>query len=327
MKLLESRLHPEASIVKQLLNALLFAVCVVSFSLGCTCTAVAGYDYKITPDVVYGHKAGMALTFDVVQPKKPNGAGVLFMVSGGWVSFWVPPETAVGPASPAFVKFFNELLDHGFTLFIVRHGSSPQFKVPEAVADVRRAVRFIRLNAARFDVDANRLGVCGGSAGGHLSLVLGTSSDAGDKNAKDDVDKTSDRVAAVVAYFPPVDLREWVGTRTKEFPALDFDKKLADGISPILFVSDDDPPTLLVHGDKDTLVPVSNSERIEKEFKKHHVPCELKVMRGAGHGFAGKQNDEAAQALVAWFDKYLSKRPKEKDADKKPAGGNAATSP
>ena len=135
-----------------------------------------------------------------------------------------------------FEALSANLVDHGYTLFIVRHGSSPQFKVPDAVADVRRAVRYIRLNAAKFDVDPNRLGVCGGSAGGHLSLMLGTASDEGDKKAKDEVDRTSDRVAAVVAYFPPVDLREWVGTKIDKFPALDFDKKLADSISPILFV-------------------------------------------------------------------------------------------
>jgi acetyl esterase/lipase len=284
----------------------LILVCVICISAGHARSAFAEDTYKITPDVVYGHKAGMALTFDVVRPKKPNGAGVLFMVSGGWVSFWMPPETFVGPKAPEYLRHFGEIVDHGYTLFIVRHGSSPQFKVPDAVADVRRAVRYIRLNAAKWDVDPNRLGVCGGSAGGHLSLVLGTASDDGDKKAKDDIERTSDRVAAVVAYFPPVDLREWVGTKIDKFPALDFDKKLADAISPILFVTNDDPPTLLIHGDKDTLVKLDNSQRILEEFKKHNVPCDLAVIPGAGHGFVGEQGRQASKALIAWFDKYLS---------------------
>lgn len=282
---------------------IVFAFCVSAVHAG---SALADDTYKITPDVVYGHKAGMALTFDVIHPKKPNGAGILFMVSGGWVSFWIPPETFVGPNAPEYLRHFGEIVDHGYTLFIVRHGSSPQFKVPDAVADVRRAVRYIRLNAAKFDVDPNRLGVCGGSAGGHLSLILGTASDEGDKKAKDVVDRTSDRVAAVVAYFPPVDLREWVGTKIDKFPALDFDKKLADSISPVLFVTDDDPPTLLIHGDKDTLVKLDNSQRILGEFKKHKVPCDLVVIPGAGHGFVGEQGRQAAKALIAWFDKYLT---------------------
>jgi acetyl esterase/lipase len=292
------------------LSIIVIVVCVVFVSAGNPRSAIAEDSYKITPDVVYGHKAGMALTFDVIQPKKPNGAGVLFMVSGGWVSFWVPPETVVGPKAPAFFRIFNDLIDHGFTLFIVRHGSSPQFKVPDAVADVRRAVRFVRLNAAKYDVDPNRLGVCGMSAGGHLSLMLGTASDEGDKKAKDEVERTSDRVAAVVAYFAPVDIREWVGTKIDKFPALDFDKKLAGSVSPILNVSADDPPTLLIHGDADTLVTPNNSERIQAEFKKKKVPCELIVIKGAGHGFAGEQAEQAGKALVAWFDKYLTEKGK-----------------
>jgi acetyl esterase/lipase len=284
----------------------LLAALVIGTTVSQTRIAQAESAYKITPDVVYGHKAGMALTFDVIHPKKPNGAGILFMVSGGWVSFWIPPETFVGPKAPEYLRHFGEIVDHGYTLFIVRHGSSPQFKVPDSVADVRRAVRYIRLNAAKFDVDPSRLGVCGGSAGGHLSLILGTASDEGDKKAKDAVDRTSDRVAAVVAYFPPVDLREWVGTKIDKFPALDFDKKLADSISPILFVTDDDPPTLLIHGDKDTLVKLDNSQRILGEYKKHKVPCDLVVIPGAGHGFVGEQGQQAAKALIAWFDKYLN---------------------
>ncbi len=256
--------------------------------------ALANDDYKITPDVIYGHKAGMALTFDVIQPKEPNGVGILFMVSGGWVSTWFPPQKIIDPKSPELLKLLREIVDHGYTLFVVRHGSSPQFKVPDAVADVRRAVRYIRLHADDFKIDPDRIGVCGGSAGGHLSLMLDTASDEGDKKAKDKVDRTSDRVAAVVAYFPPVDLHEWVGD--KRFPALDFDPKLAESVSPLLFVTKDDPPTLLIHGDKDNLVKLDNSERIEAAFKKAGVPTKLIVIHGAGHGFHGEDAEQAAKA-------------------------------
>ena len=155
---------------------------------------------EIIPDVIYGHKDGMALTFDVLRPRvKPNGAAVIFMVSGGWVSSYSPPEQAA--------ERFKDLLDKGFTVIPVRHGSSPKYFIPEIVGDVRRAVRFIRFNASRWGIDPNRLGVFGGSAGGHLSLVLGTASDNGDPAAKEAFLRESDRVAAVVAYFPPVDLR------------------------------------------------------------------------------------------------------------------------
>jgi acetyl esterase/lipase len=261
----------------------------------------------------------MALTFDVIRPKESNGAGVLFMMSGGWFSGWVPPEGFVSPHAPDGFKHFRDLVDAGYTLFIVRHGSAPQFKVPEAVADVRRATRFIRLNAKKFDIDPNRIGVCGGSAGGHLSLMLGTTADKGAKEPQDDVDRTSDGVGAVVSYFAPVDLREWVGPND-QFPALEFDPQLAESVSPLLHVSPDDAPTLLVHGDQDGLVKLDNSERILKAFEKEKVPSELIVIQGAGHGFGGEQGKRASQALIQWFDKHLAAEAAGNEAKAQEAG-------
>jgi len=257
---------------------------------------------RVTPDVVYGHKYGMALTFDVFQPEDANGAGVLFMVSGGWYSGWQPPEQAAG--------FFKPLLDRGFTVFAVRHGSSPKFNIPEVIEDVRRSVRYVRLHAETLGVDPDRLGVYGGSAGGHLSLVLGTTSDDGDPGAKDPVLQKSDRVAAVVALYPPTDLRPWVGPDTKmghDYPALQFDPAKAGDCSPLLHVTPDDPPTLLIHGDKDTLVPIEHSTNILVELKKQNVACELITIENAGHGFQGDDSRRSTEAMTQWFEKHLLK--------------------
>jgi dipeptidyl aminopeptidase/acylaminoacyl peptidase len=165
-------------------------------------------------------------------------------------------------------------------------------------------VRFIRANAKNFGVDPERLGVFGASAGGHLSLMLGTASDEGDPANEDPVLRESDRVAAVVAYFPPVDLQQIVGPSDR-FPALDFDKELGDDVSPILHVTKDDAPTLLIHGDSDRLVPIRNSERMEAAMKEAGVPVEFITIPGADHGFRGEDAHTAATALAAWFDKYL----------------------
>ncbi len=258
---------------------------------------------KISPDVVYGHKDGLALTFDVFRPDgRANGAGVLFMVSGGWYSRWSPPEQAR--------QRFKPLLDKGFTVFAVRHGSSPRYKIPEIIQDVRRSVRFVRQHAKEYGVDPQRLGVFGGSAGGHLSLVLGTTADDGQPNAKDPLLRVSDRVEAVVAYFPPTDLRPWVKESSpyyKNYPALQFDPGKADACSPLLNVSPDDAPTLLIHGDKDKLVPLDHSENILKKLEQTHVPSELLVIPGAAHGFRGADNQRAEEAMVGWFEKYLAK--------------------
>lgn len=283
-------------------------LCAVALAVYATAQTGAQTQVEIVPDVVYGHKDGMALTFDVMKPKtKPNGSAVIFMVSGGWVSTYSPPQQMAAR--------FNDLLDKGFTVIAVRHGSSPKYFIPEIVSDVRRAVRFIRFNAKQWGIDPDRLGVFGGSAGGHLSLVLGTASDNGDPNAKEEFMKVSDRVASVVAYFPPVDLRPLArgvnpaptGGTLDRFPALNFDKAKAPDYSPIVHVSPDDPPTLLIHGDKDDLVPISNSKIIHEAFQKNNVKTQFITIEGAGHGFRGEDAKRATAAMVAWFEETLLK--------------------
>ena len=280
---------------------------------------------SIMPDVVYGHKAGMALTFDVFMPAgQVNGVGILNMVSGGWVSRWTAPEQAQAG--------YQALLDRGFTVFAIRHGSSPRFDVPEAYADVTRAVRFVRLHASTYGIDPARLGVYGGSAGGHLSLMLGLASDEGDPDATDEVLRMSSRVAAVVANYPPVDLRQRA-TPSERFPAtlperglffargvvalgaadrfvaLAFEDELGASVSPILHVSADDPPTLLIHGNADALVDFNNSELIHSALVASGVETGLVVIEGAGHGFrTAEDRAQASEALVGWFEKHLTGR-------------------
>lgn len=264
---------------------------------------------RVTPDVVYGHKDGLALTYDVITPaKNKNGAAVLFMMSGGWVSRWVPPETVVRPTVPKNPNLFEKIVRAGYTLIIVRHGSSPKYKVPEAVKDVRLALKHVHFTSKKLGIDSQRIGVCGGSAGGHLSLMLGTTGKDG-LPTPSIVNSASSRVKAVVAYFPPTFLKGYVTDPkfVKRFPALSFAEKDADKFSPLSQVTPDDAPTLLIHGDKDELVPLTHSERITKEFERQKISHKLIVMKGAGHGFPGKQGQEAEAALIGWFNQYLAK--------------------
>ena len=281
------------------MNAIIKSL-LVTIVLSCVVPVHAVEGVDITADVVYGHKHGMALTFDVFKPKeKANGVGILFIVSGGWYSRWRPPENSIG--------WFEPMLDKGFTVFAVRHGSSPKYVIPEIIEDVRRSVRFIRLNAKKFRIDPERLGVTGASAGGHLSLMLGTACDKGDPDSKDQVLRASSRVAAVVAYFPPTDIRPWVNQAPGDYPALNFEEEKAAACSPLLHVSEDDPPTLLVHGDKDELVTLDHSENILAKFKEHKVASKLLVIKDAAHGFRGEDGKRASAAQVAWFQKHLLK--------------------
>ena len=261
-------------------------------------SAESEIDVEVTPDVVYGHKDGMALTFDVFHPRNAHGGAVLYMVSGGWVSRWSPPEWLIA-------RSFGGLLEKGLTVMAVRHGSAPRYKVPEAEADVRRALRYIRLHSEQLGVDEDRLGVYGGRAGGHLSLMLGLASDDGVMDSSDEIMRAPARVAAVVAYYPPVDLRPIVGP-SERFPALDFAEDQAASISPILFASSDDPPTLLIHGDADMLVNVQNSEVMFEALQEKRVESELIIIPGGDHGFRlTADRERAQQAMVEWFDRHL----------------------
>ncbi len=264
---------------------------------------VAQSDVAITPDIVYGHKDGLALTLDRYVPAgKTNGAAVVFMVSGGWVSKWAPPEQLQG--------LFTPYLSNGFTVFSVRHGSSPRYGIPDAVSDVRRSIRFIRLHAEEYGIDANRIGVLGMSAGGHLSLVLATTGDDGDPTAKDPVLQTSSRVATVAAVVPPTDLRVavWEAEESlpayRNFPALNLPLDEAADYSPVVHVTPDDASAVVISGTKDELVPSRHGEWIADAYTKQKVPVKLMLL-DANHGLMGKQT-EAFAAITAWFVEQLA---------------------
>ena len=178
---------------------------------------------------------------------------------------------------------------------------------------MRRAVRFVHYNAKQWGIDPERLGVHGGSAGGHLSLMLATASDKGDPNAAEPFMRENDRVASVVAYFPPVDLRTFArgavpSTPGQAFPALNFDREKAPDYSPLLHVTRDDPPTLLIHGDADPLVNIDHSQRMFKAFQDAGIKSEFITLPGAGHGFRGDDAAKADAAMMKWFEETLARK-------------------
>ncbi len=289
--------------------------------------------YTRTEDVIYGRKYGTALTLDVFTPNEhANGAAVVFAVSGGWVS----GHDFIN------IKSFERILNRGYTLIPVVHGSQPEYTVPEIVDDLRRAVRFIRHHAARFHIGANRIGVMGVSSGGHLSLMTGVASHAGRPDAEDPIDRESSRVQAVACFFPPTDFLNWgrpgrdllaaleeelaafkapfdfreLDPKTKRLVLIeDRDRRLqiARDISPITHVTPDDPPTLIIHGDADKLVPIQQARVMEERLRQAKVTVKLVVKPGAGHGWADIQPD--MDAIADWFDVYLSIKPATQPAD------------
>jgi acetyl esterase/lipase len=292
-----------------------------------TATAAQEPPFTRQADVIYGRKFGVALTLDVFTPKKDaNGAAAIFVVSGGWFS---AHESLDAPAGPPFV---NALVNRGYTVFAVVHGSQPKFTIPEILQDLNRSVRFVRHNAAKYNVDPNRIGIYGGSAGGHLSLMQGTAGDKGNPDAKDPVDRESSRVQAVACFYPPTDFLNYgkegenalgrgilkdykapfefeeydAKTRTL-VPIPDGPKFLEIGrkIAPVNHVSADDPPTLIIHGDADKLVPIQQAEIFVAKLKEAGVEAKLIVKPGAVHGWPNLDKDLAH--FADWFDAHLKK--------------------
>jgi len=261
-------------------------------------------------DVIYLKQGGCAYTMDVFTPAKSNHKAIIWMVSGGWFS----SHNDINPllAGPFTAK--------GFTVFEVVHGSQPKFTIPEIIPMVRRAVRFVRANAATYDIAPNAIGVSGASAGGHLSLEIAGFGDDGDPNAKDPVDKVSSKADAVVAFFPPTDFENWGDTGktpfhmanmkiffpafgiTDQTPEADA-QKLAHLLSPVQLVKAGFPPTLIVHGDKDQLVPVQQAHLIDDAFAKAGVTHKLVIVPGGGHDAMTLLG--GAGAALDWFQTHL----------------------
>jgi acetyl esterase/lipase len=261
-------------------------------------------------DIIYRRKQGVALTMDIFRPAKPNGAAVLWMVSGGWVS----SHEAI---NPGYAKPFT---DAGYTFIQVVHGAAPRYKVDEIVEDMHRAVRFVRFNAKRFNIDPSRIGISGGSAGGHLSIMMGGFGTQGDPKASDPVDRESSKVQAVACFYPPTDLMNYgkEGAKAIDIPMLKSywpafgvtditpaadREKIAAKISPIMGNLKDVPPTLIVHGTADILVPIQQSERYVSALKAAGRTVQLEVRPGKGHGWPGMESDLGL--FIGWFGKYL----------------------
>ena len=269
-----------------------FKIAGLSFALLASSAAFAQSRIK---DVVYMKSGGAAFTMDVFKPAKSNKAAVIFMVSGGWISDHAMIDTFGAAIEKAFA-------DEGFTVIEVVHGAQPRYKVNEIVDQVRTAVRFVHSHSEEYGIDTNRVGVTGISSGGHLSLMIAGSADS--------------PVNAVAAIAPPTDLINWgkpgvlftdIPQLAMFVPALGLDPKAAKNdvssaaqkLSPISLVNAKFPPTLIIHGDGDTLVPLQQAQLIDQALAKAGVDHKLDVIPGGGHD--DKTFGPGVMKAVQWF--------------------------
>jgi acetyl esterase/lipase len=259
---------------------------------------------------------------DIFQPAAANGCGVIFLVSGGWLSSCDTPNMVT--INYDSIKLF---LDQGYTVFAVVHSSQPKFTIPEMVADLHRAVRFIRHNAGAYGVDPERLGITGSSSGGHLALMIATQGAKGPADAPDPIDRESSVVQAAAVFFPPTDFLNWgapgvdaVGMNTMASMKAAFGPRsdtaaerqiYGKEISPAYFVTTNLPPIVIIHGDKDEGVPIQQSELFIQKAREVGAKLPLLVVRkGKGHGWGNFwQSEEDIKVFTDWFDKHLKKNP------------------
>jgi acetyl esterase/lipase len=238
------------------------------------------------------------------------------LMSGGWVS----SRDGIRPEN------MGELLRRGYTVFAVVHGSQPKFQIQEITLDIERAARFIRTSAERFHIDSAKMGVTGGSAGCHLSLMLATRGGPGKADAKDPIDRASSAVQATACFFPPTDFLNYgqpgavavgVGLLRDFRPAFgaraddpDDRRWLGREISPIYFITPKLPPTLLIHGDADKLVPIQQAETFVAKARSAGAKARLVTKPGKGHGWPEMADDQIT--IADWFDEHLRGLPGKK---------------
>ncbi len=276
--------------------------------------ANAAEPYTVESNVVYGMYSGAALLMDVYKPAQPKGYGIIFISGSGWTTPLAYNAEPLKQNSQSRL-YASTLAKAGYTVFAISHRSLPRFRYPAQVEDSQRAVRFIRHNAAAYGIRPDRIGASGGSSGGHLVSMLGTHDGKGNPADADPVERESAKVQCVVARAAPIDFltgdngRFILGMpRPKPGEENTAEYRLHKEASPVTYISPDDPPFLLMHGDKDEQVDFAQSEEMEAKLKAAGVTVKLLRIPGAMHGptFPKAVNPpDYMGEMIRWFDTYL----------------------
>jgi len=272
-------------------------------------------------NVVYGMHCGLALLMDVYEPAESNGHALLYIAGSGW--HW-PTDYGAGGikdavASGALGGGGDEFAGVGFTVFVINHRQAPLFRYPAAVEDARRAVRYIRHHGHEYGVTEEALAAFGISSGGHLVLMLALGDGMGYPDSADEVERHSSKIDVVATFAAPTDLttKDW-----EEMIGADYKTSFIgsphDGLSggahteasPITHVDREDPPVLLLHGDADQLVPVSQARTLAASLREHQVEVEYVEIPGGRHDFDAVLNHDpkelpAFPAIARWLRERL----------------------
>ena len=266
---------------------------------------------KLIPNLEYASPGGHSLLLDLYLPTsidKPVPV-IMFVHGGAWLGGDRHDRTAVPMAA------------QGYAVASIEYRLSPVAPFPAQIEDCKAAIRWLRAHAKAYSLDTTHLGVWGSSAGGHLVALLGTTGDVKELEGDEGNLDYSSRVQAVCDWFGPTDFQS-ISAQAAQLPfpsaikheapdspearliggAVADNPEKARAASPITYISKNDPPFLIMHGDRDPLVPLAQSEEFRDALHKAGVPVSLEVIQGAGHGFGGPK---VMARVQAFFDEHL----------------------
>jgi acetyl esterase/lipase len=264
----------------------------------------------VTPvrDLAYVEGGHELHKLDLYLPQKADGPLplIIWVHGGGW-------QNGSKDGCP---PLRNGYVGRGYAVASINYRLSGHAVFPAQIEDCKAAIRWLRVHAKEYNLDPQRFGVWGSSAGGHLVALIGTSGDVKEFDVGANLDQSS-RVQAVCDYYGPTDFTAFVTTPGYESHATDSspEAKLIGGavmqnkdkaarVNPITYVSRDDPPFLIVHGDKDRTVPINQSQLLFDALKMAGVSARFHTILGAGHG-QGFGGPEIEPMVSAFFERRL----------------------
>ena len=279
------------------------------FALGCTLAssdlhAAEADDIVWTPGVEYAAAGDEHLQLNLARPKGEGPFPAVLCIHGGGFR---------AGNRESYDALCKNLAGRGYVAATATYRLAPKHPFPAAVHDVKAAVRWLRANAAKYQIDPARVGVTGGSAGGHLAQFLavtaGVAQFEGDLGNRDQ----SSAVQCVVNVYGPSDFTKSYGKSVDaaEVLPLFLGGNLEQArhrhilASPLYWVTPDAAPTLCIHGTQDKYVAHEQAEWIVERLKAADVEAELLTLEGAGHGFKGADQEKAEAAMFAFFDRHL----------------------